>query len=160
MKHETPEEIQLRLHHERECRRIADLIKAELPENRQFVLVTCTTGGGPDAPFSSLDYVASVEREDSARLLTELVDHWRNDAGTATEPSVQTATKMREMVFGLRAVPIERLLHGARCSVRDADSARQLKDLHALGREALKLATEAMAVFDQVVRSMQREKQG
>jgi hypothetical protein len=159
-KHESPEEVQLRLHHEKECRRIAELIKSELGEGRGFVLVTGTCGGGPGASFSSTAYVSSVEREDSARWLTELIDHWRETGGSVTEPSVQTATKIREHVFALRGEATERLLHGARCSVRDAESAFRLKDQHQSGVLALKLACEALALFDRVIRSMNQEKRG
>ena len=157
-KHESPEEVQLRLHHEKECRRIAELVKGELPADRLFVLVTASLGGGPGAPFSSTDYVSTMQREDAGRLLTELLDHWRVD-GTLTEPSIQTATTLREEVFRLRDVPIEKLLHVARCSVRDLESATRLKDQHRSGVEAMKTAAMGLAILDRVLGVMFREEQ-
>ncbi len=79
---ETPEEIKYRLHSERECRRIADLIKAELPESRAFILLTADIGPGHSkTTFQSTAYVSSIRRGDAAKLMMELVGHWL-DSGT------------------------------------------------------------------------------
>jgi hypothetical protein len=95
---ETNPEIQLRLHHERECRRIAELVKAELPEDRGFILMTVTRGPA-HADFSSTDYVATVRPQDALRLLHEHMGNLSARAGIAGEPTWQTATAMREVVF-------------------------------------------------------------
>lgn len=156
MANESPAEMQYRLRSEAECRRIAEQIKGQLPEGMGFVLITADIGGGPDAKFSNTSYVATINREDSARLLTELVDHWRQEGGAVTEPSVQTMTKVREFVFSVRDVPIERLLHGARCSLRDLETPLRLKDARAAAAQAFKLACEATAIFDRVLPSLMR----
>jgi hypothetical protein len=148
---ETPEEVQLRLHHEKECRRIADIVKRELPQNMGFVLVTATHGGGQNATFSSMQYVSSIERDDTARMLNELLDNWQ-DRGTGTQPTVGIATMLREFVYQLRSNPWQRLLHGARCSVRDAEGALTAGNKHRAKGEILKGAAELLAVLDQLER--------
>lgn len=96
--YESEAEIQLRLHHERECRRIAELVKAELPEGRGFLLITVTRGpSGED--FSSTDYVSTVRPQDALRLLQDMVNRLTQRAGIGGEPSWQTATVMREIIF-------------------------------------------------------------
>lgn len=97
---ETDPEIQVRLHHERECRRIAELITAELPEDRAFILLTVTRGLASES-FSSLAYVASVRAQDSVRLLQEHIGVMSAHAGVAGEPTWRTATVMRELVNDL-----------------------------------------------------------
>ncbi len=150
---ETPAEVQYRLHNERECRRIANLIKGELPEGIGFVLLTATHGGGEGASFQSASYVSSINREDSARLLTELVDHWQQSSDIVAEPTVATMTVVRETVQAIRHNPWQRLLHGARCSVRDAEAALQMKDKRRANGFLLKLAAEALAVFERINRT-------
>lgn len=148
---ESEAERQLRVHHERECRRIAELVKKELPESRLFVLVTATVGGGPEAKFSSMDYVSTIEREDSFRLLCELLDRWQ-ESGIATEPTVKTATFVRENVHALRDVPVSELLKGARYSVRDGAEAYSAGDRKKACAMFGKLMVEATALFGRLQR--------
>jgi hypothetical protein len=137
---------------EAECRRIAEIIRAELPKNRGFILVTADYGGGGE-PFSNTHYVAGVKRQDAQRLLTELLDYWGAEQGLACEPSVRTATALREGVFTIRSSGAEplRILQNARRNVRDAESAVQLKDARTAKIELLKAATELLTVFDQLM---------
>lgn len=153
MKNESPAEKQYRLQGEAECRRIAELVKKEMPLGRAFVLVTADIGGGPNAKFSNTSYVSTANREDSQRLLTELLDHWRGN-GLGCEPSVSTATSIREGVFGIRENPTPRLLHGARCSTRDAEAAHLAGDQRRACIQLLKGATELLAVYDQLSRKL------
>lgn len=148
---ETPEEVQLRLHHEKECRRISDIVKRELGADQGFVLVTATLGGGPNASFSSMQYMSSIERDDAARLLAELLDNWQS-RGTGTQPTVGTATMLRELVYALRGTTRHRLLNGARCSVRDADSAIAQGDIRRSKAQLIKGTAELLAVFEQLER--------
>jgi hypothetical protein len=152
-RNETPAETQYRLRSEAECRRIAGLIKSELPAGMGFVLITADLGEA-GASFSNLSYTASIDREDSARMLTELLN-----GGMGTEPSVATATKMREFVYRMRDTPLAKLLHGARCSVRDLEPALRMREPERAAREALKLASEAMAIFGQCVSEIFRRVQ-
>lgn len=76
-KPESPAETQYRLASEAECRRLAELVKKELSPRLGFVLITADIGGGPGATFSNTSYVATINRADSQRLLTELLDVWR-----------------------------------------------------------------------------------
>lgn len=147
---ESDSEKQYRLRNETECRRIADIIKAQLSPGLGFVLVTTTVGDA--GKFSNMSYVASINRDDSARLLTELLDHWR-PSNIVCEPTVQVATFLREIVYSIRATPWKRLLHGARCSLRDAEAARTLGNVERAKTEVLKLASEALALFDQLNQS-------
>jgi hypothetical protein len=144
---ESPAEKQYRLASEAECRRVADLIKKELSPRLGFLLVTADFGGGKE--FSNTSYVSSVQRDDAVRLLTELLDNWMS-RGTGTQPTVKTATCLREGVFAIRANARQRLLHGARCSVRDAESALRVGNELEGKVQLLKLATEALALFDQL----------
>lgn len=155
-----PAEQTYRIQGEAECRRIADLIRAELPKNRGFILVTADYGGGGE-PFSNTHYVAGVMREDAQRLLTELLDYWGTEQGLACEPSVRTATALREGVFTIRASesPIPLILHGARCSCRDAEAAWKMKDERRAKVQLLKGATELLAVFDQLTWKEERRVQ-
>jgi hypothetical protein len=149
---ESPAEVQLRLHHEKECRRIAEIVVRELPANMGFVLVTATKGGGPGATFSSTQYIANIDRDDSARLLSELLDHWQ-DKGTGTQPTVAIATLLREFVHSSRNIPVKRLLHGARCSVRDIEAGLTAKtDVTTVKALLIKGAAELLAVLDQLQR--------
>jgi hypothetical protein len=100
MAEESNAEKQLRLHHEQRCRRIADLVKAELPEDRGFILMTVQRGE-PGANFSSADYVATVRPQDALRLLQEHMDQLSLRTGTLGEPTSNTATVMREHVYAL-----------------------------------------------------------
>ena len=152
-KPESPEEVQYRLQSEKDCRRIADLVKKEMPGGRIFVLVTADVGGGPDARFSNTAYVSTGQRDDCARLLTELLDHLRAD-GNTTEPTIQTATRMREAVYGLSATTVGDLAAGARRRVGQLAGALRANDTRAAAIRALTLATEAMAIFDQLVRKL------
>jgi hypothetical protein len=158
---DTPEdesEKRYRLSSEAECRKVAALIKERLHEGMGFVLVTADIGeapGGGSKRYSNTSYVASVQRDDAARLLSELLDYWRDNGDHVTEPSPQTGARIREQVFRLKDIPLQRLLANARCSVRDASAALQLGDGQALAMQALKMAVEALAVFDRVVTDSQ-----
>jgi hypothetical protein len=46
----------------------------------------------------NLSYVATLNRNDAARVLTELCDHWLARDGIGAEPSVHTASILRELV--------------------------------------------------------------
>lgn len=82
---ESAAETAYRLQSERECRRIATLIRAELPKNRGFVLLTCDIGKGHQhETFQNTAYVSSLHRLDAAKLLMELIGHWI-DSGTLPE---------------------------------------------------------------------------
>lgn len=146
MSKESSAEVQLRLHHEKECRRIAELVKAELPEGRGFVLVTATFGE-PGSGFSSTDYVASINRQDSARLLTELLDHWRGD-GTGCEPTVETATKMRELVFDARRFNPVDLVKAIKLGVKEIDKAMAKESINETLSAAFVTSATALALVD------------
>lgn len=98
---ETQAEAQLRLHHEQECRRIAEIVKRELPESRAFFLVTCTRGGGPHADFQSLDYVSTIDPDDALRLLQELLHLLTERTGATGQPTWFVATMLREHVHAI-----------------------------------------------------------
>lgn len=96
-KPESPEETRLRIDAEVRCRKIGDAIKGMLPKSTGFVLVT-RSFGAPSERFKSTQYVASVNRDDAERLLNELLDYWRNGDLRFSEPTVKTATFLRESV--------------------------------------------------------------
>ncbi len=147
---ESIAEKTFRLRNEVECRKIAELLRRELSPGLGFVLLTCTYGSGK---FSNTSYVATINRDDAARLLNETLDHWQEN-GVGTEPSMRTATFLRETVYSLREQPWRRLLHGARCSVRDAESALAAGSTEAGQREVLKACVELMTVYDQLARKV------
>lgn len=97
---ETDAEKQVRLHHEKECRRIADMVKAELPEDRGFILITAQRGEA-GAPFSTTDYVATINPRDALRLLREFIGRISRRTGVVGEPTEETATVMREHVYAM-----------------------------------------------------------
>ena len=152
MKEETPEEVRYRLNSEANCRKIADVIRGHLFEGLGYVLITADYGEGKR--FSNASYVSSVNREDAARLLSEMLDYWRTGGTHVTEPTMETTTRVREQVYRLREEPLDRLLHGARCSVRDAGEAVKMRDQKTAAIQALKMAVEGMAIFDRMVREM------
>lgn len=85
-----------RLDTERRCRALADKFKAELlPHNQGFVLIVFDYEGGS---AQNLSYIATLNRNDAARLLTGLTDHWLDRDGIGAEPSIHTATMLRELV--------------------------------------------------------------
>jgi hypothetical protein len=98
---ETDAEKQVRLHYEKECRRIAELVKAELPEDRGFILITTQRGEEAGASFASCDYVSTVDPRDALRLLHEFVGRLTRRTRVVGEPTVDTATVMREHVYSL-----------------------------------------------------------
>ena len=100
MADESDAEKQLRLYHEQRCRRIADLVKAELPEDRGFILLTAQRGPAGEG-FSSADYVATVRPQDSLRLLREHIARLTARTGIMGEPTEETSTVLREHVFSL-----------------------------------------------------------
>jgi hypothetical protein len=97
---ETEAEKQVRVHHEKECRRIADLVKAELPEDRAFMLITVQRGE-PGSHFHSTDYISTVRPQDALRLLHEHIGRLTRRTGVVGEPTVETAAVMREHVYSL-----------------------------------------------------------
>lgn len=157
---ESVAEKTFRLSSEAECRRIADVVAGMLPASRGFVLVTADYGDA--GAFSNTNYVARMRRDDAARLLTEMLDTWRvNGAAEVTEPSVQTATFLRESVHGMTDVPTStiatalpetvaklRTALGAGGSAHGSESALALS-----GR----LAVEALSIFDRLMRAALRE---
>lgn len=151
MKEESPEEVRYRLDSETNCRKVAASITSQLAPGLGFILVTANYGSGR---FSNTSYVASIERDDAARLLSELLDHWRGEGDHVTEPTLETTTRVREQVYRLREEPLDRLLHGARCSVRDAGEALKMLDKNTAAVQALKMVCEGMAIFDRMVREM------
>jgi hypothetical protein len=99
-KDESNAEKQVRLRHEQECRRIADLVRAELPEDRGFILMTMQRGpAGSD--FASTDYVATIHPKDALRLLREHIGRLTARTGIVGEPTEETATVLREHVHAL-----------------------------------------------------------
>jgi hypothetical protein len=159
VKHESQQEIQLRLHHEKECRRIAELVKKELPEDRGFILVTATVGGGPNATLSSTDYVSTCERDDAARLLTELLDHWRNE-GTGCEPTVETATKLRELVYDARRFSPVDLVKAVKLGVKEIDRAMAKESISETLSAALVVSGTALALIDSFEQFQASERRG
>jgi hypothetical protein len=151
-KTESGPEVRYRLHNEGEARKLADKIKGMIEPGLGFVLITCTYGGSGE-PFQNTSYIATVNREDSARLLCEMLDHWEN-AGTVTEPRVETATQLREAVHEMRELSLDDLLGligeclkdlargvSARCGLADT------------GAAALGLAALGVSIYDHLKRS-------
>jgi hypothetical protein len=99
---ETPEEVQYRLDGEKRCRAIADIARKMLPETTGFLLLTATVGGSGE-PFQHTSYVSTFQRDDAERLLNEFLDYWREGENRFTEPTVKTATFLRERVYGIIA---------------------------------------------------------
>jgi hypothetical protein len=143
---ETPAEKQYRLRSEAECRRIGTIIKGELPPGLAFVLITADVGAGNT--FSNTAYVSTARREDAARLLSELLDHFMQ-RGETTEPTIRTSSALRDAVGSLRELHWEGLLGGARRSVRDAGDLIRRGNTRDAIIALLKGAAELLAVFDQ-----------
>jgi len=168
-RHRSPEneslaEKQFRLSGEAECRQIAELIATKLPASRGFVLVTADYG--EPGSFSNANYVARMDRDDAARLLTEMLDTWRADGrATVTEPSVQTATFLRESVHGMSDVPTETIARAIPETVAKLRAALAETGMPTLGSESAvalagRLAVEALAIFDRQVRAACRAPDG
>jgi hypothetical protein len=151
-KTESAAEMRYRLHNEGEARKLADKLKGMLEPGVSFVLITCTQGGSASG-FSNMSYISTVQRQDSARLLCEMLDYWENE-GTVTEPRVETATQLREAVSELRAVPHEDLL---RLIASCLEELRSLTSAGApvleTGTAGLGLAALGIAVYDQLKRA-------
>jgi len=143
MADETQAEIQYRLHCERRCRELADILKAHIDPGMAFTLVTATIG--EDESFRNMSYVSTGRREDMARMLTELLDYFQSE-GQATEPTPQTMTMLREWVFKMRREPLQKLLTNAQ---HRAGNLRGIADPKDRAAQALVLASEALSIFDQ-----------
>ncbi len=152
-------ERRYRLHNEGEARKLADKLKGMLEPGLSFVLITCTQGNSASG-FSNMSYISTVQREDAARLLCEMLDYWEND-GTVTEPRVETATQIREAVSELRSVPHEDLL---RLIASCLEELRALTSAGAplleTGTAGLGLAALGIAVYDQLKRANHEKEKG
>lgn len=155
----SPAEMAYRVQGEGECRKIADVVATMLPASRGFVLVTADYGDAES--FSNTSYVARMRRDDAARLLSELLDNWRTEGkARVTEPSVETATFLRESVVGMHDVATAEIVEGMAKSVRGLEEAL-LDDARDGGTEgptsalALsgRLAVEALTIFDREMRA-------
>jgi hypothetical protein len=114
---ETPEQRTHRLELEARTRQIAEVIKGLMPPETAFVLVTAERGqGGP------MSYCATLPRDQSARMLTELLDGWKYRDGLNCEPTVQTATFLRERVKEMEAIHPRMLLKHMREAMESAES--------------------------------------
>ncbi len=148
MSDETPGEIAYRLQNEQRCAALARELDAKLkPDGLAFCLVVATIDGEPGTTqrrYSNTSYCSSCHREDAARLLTELLDHWQ--PGTTTEPTIKTCTAMREFVHQIRSTSeLGKIMTGARHRVREVIDAKGPAER---AKIALLLACEAMAIFD------------
>lgn len=114
---ETPEQRTHRLELEARTRQIAEVIKGLMPPDTAFVLVTAERGQG-----GALAYLASVPRDNAVRLLSELLDGWKYRDGLTCEPSVQTATFLRERVKEMEAIHPRLLLKHMREAMESAES--------------------------------------
>lgn len=154
MASETQAEIQYRLHCERRCRELADILKAHIDPGMVFTLVTATTG--ENESFSNMSYVSSGNREDMARMLTELLDYFASE-GRTTEPTPKTMTMLREWVFKMRREPLQKLLTNARHRAGKLSGIANPQDRAA---QALVLASEVLAIFDHESARVRREQAG
>lgn len=122
MSDETPEEVNYRLRNEQRCAEIARELNTKLePEGLQFCLVMSTIDGPAEYAekrFSNMSYCSSCNREDAARLLSELLDTWWA-ASTVTEPSVKTCTVLREAVYKIRGTEFTKLMANIRHRVKE-----------------------------------------
>lgn len=145
---EAPAQVAYRLDSEKRCRRIADVIRGMLPGNERFILSTFTVGGADEA-ISSLSYVANCDRDDAARLLTEMLDNWRaEERAHVCEPSTQTSTFLRECVFGMRDINVATIAGGLAETAAAVTAACAGDDPRAVTTLAGRLAVEALAIFD------------
>lgn len=92
---ETPAEVQLRLVRERECRALAEKIKALMPPGRGFFLLTADYGG-EDEPFTSIEYVSTFNRSDAVVMMLEWL------ARSAEPEDIDRAEREREARAGRR----------------------------------------------------------
>lgn len=158
-KTESGAEVRYRLHNEGEARVLADKLKGMLGPGLGFVLITCTYGGEGER-FQNTSYIATVNREDSARLLCEMLDHWEN-AGTVTEPRVETATQLREAVHELREVTHDDLLRLiASCLDELTALTRAGAPVLETGTAGLGLAALGIAVYDRIKRNHHKGTEG
>lgn len=157
-KTESPAETQYRLASEAECRRIAELVKKELSPRLGFVLVTADFGDNKQG-FSNTSYVATIRRPDAQRLLTELLDSWK-EGGLSCEPSVSTATRLREIVFDAQQqkfTPID--LHRAlQLGIVELDKAFDKQSAGEAISAAIVISGMALALFDSFERFRTDEK--
>lgn len=99
-KPESPEEVQVRLDQEKRMRQLAEGLKAQVGKGEVFVFLLASVGDG--GKFNSTSYVSTADREDSCRLLQELLDTWTQRDGIHGEPGVHTSSMLREQVYSLR----------------------------------------------------------
>jgi hypothetical protein len=114
---ETPEQTAHRLELEGRTRQIAEVIKGMMPPDTAFVLVSADRGQG-----GALAYLANLPRDNAARMLTELLDGWQYRDGLSAEPTVKTATFLRERVKELEVVHPRMLLKHMREAMESAES--------------------------------------
>jgi hypothetical protein len=146
---ESPDQTQHRIGTEQRTRELADLVKSRIPEGLGFVLITATFGGSDD-PFHDMAYVSTMRREDSARLLTELVGRWL-PSGIVTQPTHETATVMRESVHEIRQSAPAQILENIRKRLVELAACVEANDSHGVGSTALLLSCEALAIFDRCI---------
>ncbi len=145
---ETEGERAERLHAESEARRIADLIKKELPKGRVFILLTADVGKGGNAAYTS-----NMARGDAVRFLTETLDYWSHEGMAATTPDLELTVFLREQVAQVRSSPKateKELVTSLAKIAQDLAEGRFAPGADA-GTSALLLATEALVLFDLVV---------
>jgi hypothetical protein len=161
---ETGPEVQYRLGNEAETRKVGDKLKEMLGPRMAFVLIASTINADPeDKSFASTSYVSTLRREDSVRLLCETIDQWM-PSGLPCEPVPATMTEIREDVFAIRDEPMKKLLAGAlddltkcvdvaaRVTARGEAAAPTTDDAKEMAINALAVAVQAIAVFDQARR--------
>jgi hypothetical protein len=161
---ETGPETQYRLSNEAETAKVADKLKEMLGPRMAFVLIASTINASPeDKSFANTSYVSTMRREDSARLLCEMLDRWM-PSGIPCEPVPATMTEIREDVFAIRDEPMKKLLAGAlddltkcvdvaaRVTARGEAATPTPDDAKEMAINALAVAVQAIAVFDQARR--------
>jgi hypothetical protein len=150
---ESPEELQYRIDAEKRLREVAEVVRAMLPEDRGFILISATLSEG-DEPFSHTAYTSTIDRDDAERLLNELLDHWRHGEDRETEPTVKTATFLREQVKLLRQFGPHQLIAAMAEGVRDAADALARREAKECVVQVMTVAAGALAFYGSFNRMM------
>lgn len=139
---ETPGEIAYRLQSEKRTAEIAAAIKDMMLPGSVFVLVSATVGEG-----GHTSYASTAKRTDSVRLLTELLDTWKYQDGLMCEPTVQTATFLRENVNALRGIHPRTLLASMDEAMAACHAAVASGDAKEIVVQAMSCATQGLALL-------------
>jgi hypothetical protein len=134
---------------EERCHGIAQMVRAQLPPNVGFILLTIDAGAK-----GAVSYMSTLRRDDAARAMTELVDSWIQDgSGNVAEPTVETMTQLREAVYAARNMPFADVLKGCLNEVEAMATLTRTGELSVMeiagrtGGHALALAVHALNIF-------------